>query len=71
VRWQNLRRGMVPPFEFVPFAEQTGRIHLITQWMLGEAMRLCARLRAEGTPLQVSVIFQRQTWRRRVLWRAW
>jgi diguanylate cyclase (GGDEF)-like protein len=55
VRWQHPRRGMVPPFEFVPFAEQTGRIHLITQWMLGEVMRLCARLRAEETPLQVSV----------------
>jgi len=55
VRWQHPRRGNVPPVEFVPFAEQTGRIHLITQWMLGEAMRLCARLRAEGMPLQISV----------------
>ena len=55
VRWQHPVRGMVPPVEFIPFAEQTGRIHLITQWMLGEAMRLTARLRAEGTPLQISV----------------
>ena len=29
--------------------------HLITQWMLGEVMRLTASLRAQGTPLQVSV----------------
>ncbi|MES2151951.1 MAG: EAL domain-containing protein [Pseudomonadota bacterium] len=55
VRWQHPRRGSVPPVEFVPFAEQTGRIHLITQWMLGEAMRLCTKLRAEGSPLQISV----------------
>lgn len=55
VRWQHPVRGMVPPVEFIPFAEQTGRIHLITQWMLGEAMRLCTRLRMEGTPLQISV----------------
>ncbi|MES2128374.1 MAG: bifunctional diguanylate cyclase/phosphodiesterase [Pseudomonadota bacterium] len=55
VRWQHPRRGNVPPVEFVPFAEQTGRIHLITQWMLEQAMRLCATLRAEGAPLQVSV----------------
>ncbi len=46
---------MVPPFEFVPFAEQTGRICLITHWMLAQAMGLCARLRAQGTPLQISV----------------
>lgn len=55
VRWQHPARGLVLPAEFIPFAEQTGRIHLITQWMLGEAMRLCARMRAEGTPLQISV----------------
>lgn len=55
VRWQHPVRGLVMPAEFIPFAEQTGRIHLITQWMLGEAMRLTARMRAEGTPLQVSV----------------
>jgi EAL domain-containing protein (putative c-di-GMP-specific phosphodiesterase class I) len=55
VRWQHPLRGNVPPVEFIPFAEQTGRIHLITQWMLGEAMLLCAHLRAQGTPLQVSV----------------
>lgn len=55
VRWQHPTRGMVPPGEFIPFAEQTGRIQLITQWMLGEAMRLCVRLRDEGTPLQISV----------------
>lgn len=55
VRWEHPTRGMVPPFEFIPFAEQTGRIHLITQWMLGEAMRLCKRMRDENTPLQISV----------------
>jgi EAL domain-containing protein (putative c-di-GMP-specific phosphodiesterase class I) len=55
VRWQHPVRGNVAPGEFIPFAEQTGRIHLITQWMLGEAMRLTTRLRAEGTPLQISV----------------
>lgn len=55
VRWQHPLRGSVAPSEFIPFAEQTGRIHLITQWMLGEAMRLSARLRAQGTPLQISV----------------
>jgi diguanylate cyclase (GGDEF)-like protein len=55
VRWQHPVRGLVMPVEFIPFAEQTGRIHLITEWMLGEAMRFCARMRTEGTPLQVSV----------------
>lgn len=55
VRWLHPERGFVLPVEFIPFAEQTGRCHLLTQWMLGEAMRLCARLRAEGRQLQISV----------------
>jgi EAL domain-containing protein (putative c-di-GMP-specific phosphodiesterase class I) len=55
VRWEHPRRGMIPPGNFVPFAEKTGRITLITRWVLEEAMRLAARYRAEGRPLQISV----------------
>jgi diguanylate cyclase (GGDEF)-like protein len=55
VRWQHPERGLVPPFEFVPFAVKTGRIASLTDWMLAEAMALTATLRAAGTPLQISV----------------
>lgn len=39
VRWVHPQRGFVSPAEFVPFAEQTGHITLVTDWMLGEALR--------------------------------
>lgn len=55
VRWQHPIRGLVGPFEFVPFAEQTGRICLITEWMIASAMKFCAQARAAGSPLQLSV----------------
>lgn len=55
VRWQHPTRGLVPPIEFIPFAEQIGGIGRLTHWMLREAMRLTARLQAEGEPLQISV----------------
>ncbi|MBC3874680.1 putative bifunctional diguanylate cyclase/phosphodiesterase [Undibacterium flavidum] len=55
VRWQHPQRGLVGPIEFVPFAEQTGRIVLITQWIFVSAMRLSADLRAQGSALQISV----------------
>lgn len=42
VRWQHPQRGFVSPSEFVPFAEQTGYIGLVTTWMLGEALRTLA-----------------------------
>ena len=42
VRWQHPQRGFVSPAEFVPFAEQTGYIGLVTTWMLDQAVRTLA-----------------------------
>ncbi len=55
VRWEHPRRGMIPPGDFVPFAEKTGRITLLTRWVLEHAMRLAASYRTQGRPLQISV----------------
>lgn len=43
VRWQHPVRGFVSPAEFVPFAEQTGYITLVTEWMLREALATLQR----------------------------
>jgi diguanylate cyclase (GGDEF)-like protein/PAS domain S-box-containing protein len=39
VRWQHPQRGVVPPDEFVPFAEQHGLIAKIDSFVLDEACR--------------------------------
>ena len=41
VRWQHPERGVVPPLEFIPFAEETGLIVPIGEWMLHQ---VCARV---------------------------
>jgi diguanylate cyclase (GGDEF)-like protein len=56
VRWQHPQRGMIPPMQFIPFAEQTGAVRALTLWMFGEAARRWRELRDErGAPLCVSV----------------
>lgn len=55
IRWQHPSRGMVAPMDFIPFAEQTGLIRGLTNWILREAMRETVRRRESGEPLQISV----------------
>jgi diguanylate cyclase (GGDEF)-like protein len=55
VRWQHPTRGFVSPAEFVPFAEQTGAISLVTDWMLGQAMRTLQDWQQRHPDLSISV----------------
>jgi len=55
VRWRHPTRGLVPPGEFMPYAEQTGFVRVITRWMLAVTLRQCGRWAADGMPLQVAV----------------
>ncbi|MDZ7892265.1 MAG: EAL domain-containing protein [Rhodoferax sp.] len=55
VRWQHPVRGLVPPMQFIPFAEQTGYIRQMTLWMFEEVARNMQLLNAGGGPLCVSV----------------
>ncbi|HEY3187089.1 MAG TPA: EAL domain-containing protein, partial [Solirubrobacteraceae bacterium] len=43
VRWRDPVRGLIPPEQFLPFAEQTGLITAIGAWTMREA---CLQLRA-------------------------
>ena len=55
VRWLHPTRGLVPPMEFIPFAEQTGFIRALTIWVFEEAARHWLALQAEGMSLVLSV----------------
>jgi diguanylate cyclase (GGDEF)-like protein len=55
VRWEHPQRGLVPPMDFIPFAEQTGFIRTLTMWVFEEAARHWLMLHAEGTNITLSV----------------
>jgi diguanylate cyclase (GGDEF)-like protein len=55
IRWPHPRLGLVPPLTFIPLAENSGLMQAITTWVLGEALAQCARWRAAGRMLAVSV----------------
>ena len=56
-RWRHPKRGIVPPCEFIPVAEQVGLIVELGRFVLGEACRAGVRLAAAagGQPVPVSV----------------
>ena len=57
IRWQHPTRGVVPPTEFVPVAEEMGLIRQIDRWVMREACAQLAQWRArfEASDLSISV----------------
>ena len=55
VRWQHPVRGMVPPGQFIPFAEQTGFIRELTLWVFAACAKAWREMRAEGCDMVLSV----------------
>lgn len=56
VRWRHAERGLLPPSEFVPLAEQSGLIVPLGYWVIDRALRDMQAMREAGqAPLHMAV----------------
>jgi diguanylate cyclase (GGDEF)-like protein/PAS domain S-box-containing protein len=55
LRWNHEVRGLVPPDEFIPMAEQTGLIKPLTSYVIDEALRQCRSWQDDGLCLSIAV----------------
>jgi diguanylate cyclase (GGDEF)-like protein len=64
VRWNHPQRGLLPPGDFIPLAEETGLILPIGVWVLNEACRQLQKWHAAGlTHLRMAVNLSAQQFR--------
>ncbi len=55
IRWQHPERGLLTPFFFVPFAEQTGYVRELTRWMIQQVIQHWRELQPLSGQLTLSV----------------
>ncbi|PAA15409.1 putative bifunctional diguanylate cyclase/phosphodiesterase [Pseudomonas fragi] len=55
LRWQHPELGMVSPAEFIPLAERTGSMFLLTGWVIEEGIRQLAEWNRKGLHMQLSL----------------
>jgi len=55
LRWLHPNRTLIPPGEFIPFAEHTGLIRPLTLFVLNAALRQASEWRRGGLDLNVAV----------------
>ncbi|WP_333849324.1 cyclic di-GMP phosphodiesterase [Leclercia sp.] len=55
VRWQSPERGLIPPLEFISYAEESGLIVPLGRWVMLDVVRQIAKWRDKGINLRVAV----------------
>jgi diguanylate cyclase (GGDEF)-like protein/PAS domain S-box-containing protein len=54
IRWEDPERGLIPPGDFIPLAEQSGLIEPIGEWVVEEVARQACRWRSLGIDVRIA-----------------
>jgi len=55
IRWNNPRRGLISPFDFIPLAEETGLIQPLGAWVVEQALQQLKQWNDAGYSMQIAV----------------
>ncbi|WLI77493.1 cyclic di-GMP phosphodiesterase [Kosakonia sp. H02] len=55
VRWQSPERGLIPPLDFISYAEESGLIVPLGRWVMLDVVHQVAKWRDKGINLRVAV----------------
>lgn len=55
VRWQSPERGLIPPLDFISYAEESGLIVPLGRWVMLSVVQQVAKWRDKGINLRVAV----------------
>ena len=55
LRWNHIKRGNIPPEEFIPLAEHSGLIHPLTRWAIETALLQCAKWHENDLKIAIAI----------------
>ena len=62
LRWVHPEKGMIPPFRFIPIAEETGLILRIGHWVLDKTLEMLASWQQSDRPSPKSISVNVSAW---------
>lgn len=55
IRWEHPQKGLIMPDAFIPLIEQTKLIHLLTDWVLHQALLKILEFQEKGLTVEISI----------------
>jgi diguanylate cyclase (GGDEF)-like protein len=55
VRWNHPQHGQIPPDDFIPLAEHSGIIRMLSEWVMHEVIRQCAAWSEQGLEIGIAL----------------